>query len=137
MGNLWIGLGYQKNTSTTIIVQTIGQVFKDFHLDLSLVIGLGTVDRKANDREIFDICQAKGWQLQLFAVAELSIVTVPHPSIATSIQMGTPTVAEGAALLAAGSGSQLVVTKQIYGLAGQALTIAVARATDADKMSYC
>jgi cobalamin biosynthesis protein CbiG len=137
MGNLWIGLGCQIDTSTTAIVQTVEQVFKDFHLDLSLVIGLGTVDRKAPHQEILQVCQIKRWQLQFFSAAELAIVTVPHPSITTTVQIGTPTVAEGAALLAAGSGGHLLVTKQIYWQTGKALTIAVARATNTDKMSCC
>lgn len=119
------------------IDQAINQVFTDFQLDLSLVMGVGTIDRKAHDPEIRDVCQTRGWQLQFFSAAALSIIPVPSSSAVVQQQVQTPTVAEGTALLASGSGGQLLVTKQIYRLAGQALTIAVAQAADTDKISCC
>jgi cobalamin biosynthesis protein CbiG len=137
MGSLWIGMGYQSGVSTLAMEQAIAQVFIDFQLDLLRVQGLGTIDRKANHPEIYLFCQTKGWQLQFFSAAELAIVTVPHPSLVISTWLGTPTVAEGAAILAAGESSQLIVTKQICGQAGKALIIAVARVADADKIGCC
>ncbi len=119
------------------IDQAITQFFVDFQLDLSLVKGLGTIDRKVHDPEIQQVCQARGWQLQFFSAEALSIVLVPSLSTAVQQQVQTPSVAEAAALLAAGAGGKLLITKQIYRLAGQALTIAVARAADADKISCC
>ncbi len=137
MTSLWVGIGYQQGISTTAIEQAINQVFADFQLNLSLVIGVGTIDRKAHNPEIYQVCEIRGWQLQFFTAETLSIVPVPNRSSAVQQQVQTPTVAEASALLAAGSGGQLLVTKQIYRLAGQALTIAVAQAADADKISCC
>jgi cobalt-precorrin 5A hydrolase / precorrin-3B C17-methyltransferase len=137
MASLWVGIGYQKGTSARAIDQAITHIFADFQLDLSLVIGVGTIDRKAHDPAIRDICQARGWQLHFFSAADLSIVLVPSSSAAVHQHIQTPTVAEGAALLATGSAGQLLVAKQIYRWAGQALTIAVAQVADADKISCC
>ena len=119
------------------IDQAINQVFTDFQLDLILVQGLGTIDRKVHNSEIQQVCQVRGWPLQFFSAEALAIVTVPSRSATVQQQVQTPSVAEAAALCAAGSRGELLVTKQIYRLAGQALTIAVARAADADKISCC
>jgi cobalamin biosynthesis protein CbiG len=137
MASLWVGIGYRQGTSAIAIERAINQVFTDFQLDLSLVIGIGTIDRKAHDPAIWQVCQDRDWQLQFFSAAALSIVLAPSSSAVVQQQVQTPTVAEGAALLAAAPGGQLLVTKQIYRLAGQALTIAVAQAADADKISCC
>lgn len=135
MGNLWLGIGCQRGTTAIIIEQAIAQLVTDRSLDLGLFMGLGTVDRKAQEPGILAVCQTKQWQLRLFTAAELAVVTVPNPAMVVQAQVGTPSVAEAAALLAAGSGSQLLVSKQIYRLAGTALAIAVARA--ADRMNWC
>ena len=137
MASLWVGIGYQQGISATAIDQAITQVFTDFQLDLSEGKGLGTIDQKAHDPEIWQICQNRGWPLQFFSAAALSIIPVPNRSSAVQQQVQTPSVAEAAALLAAGAEGKLLVTKQIYRLAGQALTIAVAQAADADKISCC
>jgi cobalt-precorrin 5A hydrolase/precorrin-3B C17-methyltransferase len=137
MAILWVGIGYRQGTPAMSIEQAINQVFTYFQLDLSLVRGVGTIDRKAHDPAIWQVCQDRGWQLQFFSAAALSIVLVPNSSAVVQRQIHTPTVAEGSALLAAGLSGQLLVTKQIYRLAGQALTIAVAQVADADKISCC
>jgi cobalt-precorrin 5A hydrolase / precorrin-3B C17-methyltransferase len=137
MAILWVGIGYRQGTPAMSIDRSINQVFTDFQLDLSLVRGVGTIDRKAHDPAIWQVCQDRAWQLQFFSAAALSIVPVPSSSAVVQQQVQTPTVAEGAALLATGSGGELLVPKQIYRLAGQALTIAVAQVADADKISCC
>jgi cobalt-precorrin 5A hydrolase / precorrin-3B C17-methyltransferase len=137
MSNLWVGIGYQQGVSAIAIEQVIDRVFTDFWLDRELVAGVGTIDRKATDSVLVQICQCRGWQLQFFAATVLTLVTVPQASPRIFEQVGTPTVAEGAALLSAGGGSQLLVPKRIYGQAGQAITIAVAQTADPDKISCC
>ncbi len=119
------------------IDQAIIQVFADFQLNFSLIKGLGTIDRKAHDPAIEQVCQSHKWQLYFFSSVELAIVPVPSRSATVQQQVQTLSVAEAAALLAAGAGGKLLVTKQIYRLAGLALTIAVAQAADADKIGCC
>ncbi len=123
---LWVGIGYQKETIAPAIEQAIIQVFRDFELDLSLVLGLGTIDRKNSDPAIWQVCHHQKWQIQFFSAPTLATIPVPHPT--TIHQLDTPTVAEGSALLAAGQGGKLLVTKQVCWQAGKALTIAVAQA---------
>jgi cobalamin biosynthesis protein CbiG len=137
MSNLWVGIGYQQGVPAIAMEQAIDRVFTDFQLERELVLGVGTIDRKVDDPMLMQLCQRRGWQLQFFAASVLALVTVPQASPRIQAQVGTPTVAAGAALLSAGGGSQLVVPKQIYGPAGQAITIAVAQTADPDKISCC
>ncbi|MDQ2726234.1 MAG: precorrin-3B C(17)-methyltransferase, partial [Actinomycetota bacterium] len=58
-----------------------------------------------------------------FTAAQLASVQVPNPSEVVAAEVGTASVAEAAALLAAGPGADLVVTKRKGGTA----TVAVAR----------
>jgi cobalt-precorrin 5A hydrolase/precorrin-3B C17-methyltransferase len=66
---------------------------------------------------------ALGLPVRAFSSAELAAVAVPSPSPAVEAAVGTPSVAEAAALLAAGPGAELVVPKQT----GEQATVAVAR----------
>ena len=61
--------------------------------------------------------------------AELAAVPVPNPSATVLRYMGTPSVSEAAALLAAGiEASQLIVEKFKYqGVDGKNATISIAR----------
>ncbi len=53
----------------------------------------------------------------------LGTVAVPHPSDVVDAAVGTPSVAEAAALVGAGAGATLAVTKR----RGERATVAVAR----------
>src|SRR5205823_6364427 len=61
--------------------------------------------------------------LRTFSADALAAVAVPTPSPVVECAVGTPSVAEAAALLAAGPGSELVVSK----VTGAHATVAVAR----------
>jgi cobalt-precorrin 5A hydrolase/precorrin-3B C17-methyltransferase len=80
---------------------------------------VATIDRRAGDEAIV----ALGLPVRAFTAGALAAVDVPNPSETVRAAVGTPSVAEAAALLAAGPGAELVVTKQV---APQA-TVAIAR----------
>ena len=83
-------------------------------------VGLvGTIDRRAAD----PVVAALGHDVMAFTAEELASVEVPNPSETVRAEVGTASVAEAAALLAAGAGSQLVVEKT----KGPHATVAVAR----------
>ena len=66
-----------------------------------------------------------------FPAALLATVDVPHPSAAVAAAVGTPSVAEAAALLAAGPDARLLVAKQAS--AGATVAIALGRAAAAGR----
>jgi len=80
---------------------------------------VATLDRRRRDPAL----AALGRPVRAFSAAELASVAVPHPSPAVDRAVGTPSVAEAAALAAAGPGAQLAVPK----LKGEGATVAVAR----------
>ena len=84
---------------------------------------VATLDRKTEEAGLHATCTTRGWPLRGFAAAELRGVDVPTPSAVVEAAVGTPSVAEAAALLAAGPGGCLAATKHIRGR----VVVAVAR----------
>jgi len=82
---------------------------------------VATLDRKGAEPAIV----ALGLPLRAFAADALARVPVPTPSQVVRAAVGTPSVAEAAALLAAGPGAELLVPKR----ASATATVAVARRT--------
>lgn len=87
------------------------------------VVALATVRAKAGEPGIVAAAARLGVPVRAYPAAELAGQRVPHPSVATHAATGTPSVAEAAALLAAGPGGVLVVPKRKSGR----VTVAVAR----------
>jgi len=83
------------------------------------VAEVATIDRRAGDGAV----AALGLPVRAFTAEALSQVDVPSPSDVVRAAVGTASVAEAAALLAAGPGADLVVFKQV----GAQGTVAVAR----------
>jgi cobalt-precorrin 5A hydrolase/precorrin-3B C17-methyltransferase len=84
---------------------------------------LATLDRKAHEPAIVELAAALGVGLRCFPAEALAATPVPNPSPVVDAAVGTPSVAEAAALAAAGPGAALVVEKQRSADA----TVAVAR----------
>ncbi|MEG4069340.1 cobalamin biosynthesis protein [Microcoleus sp. Pol11C2] len=97
---LWIGIGCQRGTGRELIETAIKQVCRAYHLAESAIAGIATIDTKAGEVGLLELCQERNWPLQTFAADILSSVEVPNPSNTVVKQVGTPSVAEAAALCA-------------------------------------
>ena len=86
---------------------------------------VATIDGRADHPAIRTAAAAAGGPLLAFPSSLLGMVDVPHPSVAVAEAVGTPSVAEAAALLGAGPAARLVVAKR----KGPTATAAVAQAT--------
>lgn len=87
-------------------------------------VGLvATVDLKADEPGIVALAGELGVELRTFPAEALAEQDVPNPSAVVEAEVGTPSVSEAAALVAAGPGARLVVDKQRSAEA----TVAVAR----------
>ena len=125
---LWVGMGCERGTDARVISQALEQVLGAAHLAEGAIAGIATLDRKADEPGLLALCEAKNWPLIPYSAEQLKGVPVPNPSAVVAETVGTPSVAEAAALTAAGV-SGLVVSKQIYrlrDLAG-AVTVAIAQ----------
>ncbi|MCZ2860475.1 uroporphyrinogen-III C-methyltransferase [Blastococcus sp. VKM Ac-2987] len=87
-------------------------------------VRLATLDSRSAEPGLVAAAARRGWPLTGHPAADLAAVRVPSPSAAVADRVGTPSVAEAAALL---GGGVLVVGKTVHGR----VTVAVARPPDA------
>ena len=124
---LWVGLGCERGTSAELIEASIRQVLQDNNLAWQSVAGIASIDLKHDEVAFQSLAEQYQWPLQFFSAAQLAKPSVPNPSDVVAQAVGTPSVAEAAALLASQS-ETLVITKQVFKGDQGACTIAVARA---------
>ncbi|MGL5871752.1 MAG: cobalamin biosynthesis protein [Xenococcaceae cyanobacterium] len=116
---LWVGIGCKKGTSKTLIQMAIEQTCQRYHLATEAIAGIATIDLKANEPGILEICRAWNLPLKIFSAETLNRVKVSTPSQTIDKKVGTPSVAEAAAILASLDRSlpitnSLLVSKQIF-----------------------
>ncbi|MEG4939792.1 cobalamin biosynthesis protein [Microcoleus sp. F4-D5] len=97
---LWIGIGCERGTHKELIETAIKQVCRAYHLAESAIAGIATIDTKSGEVGLLELCQERNWPLKTFAADILSSVEVPNPSNIAVKEVGTPSVAEAAALCA-------------------------------------
>jgi cobalamin biosynthesis protein CbiG len=83
-------------------------------------VRLATLDARAAEPGLLAAATARGWPLTAHPAAALAAVPVPAPSAAVAARVGTPSVAEAAALA---DGGRLLVGKTVRGR----VTVAVAQ----------
>ncbi|MBE9226900.1 precorrin-3B C(17)-methyltransferase [Phormidium sp. LEGE 05292] len=134
---LWLGIGCERGSSKKLIESAIQQVCQKYHLAESAIAGIATIDIKADEVGLIEVCQEKNWPLKTFSAEILGKINVPNPSTIVAAEVGTPSVAEAAAICAGlemtgkmlvlQDWTNLLVKKQIFRLEGErgAVTIAV------------
>ncbi len=124
---LWIGLGCERNTSGELIEQAIDETCQTYHLATEAIAGIVSIDLKADETGIVEVCQRRNLIFKTFTAEQLNQVNVPTPSEVVKEEVGTPSVAEAAAILV---GKNLLVSKQIFKSDDRsgAVTVAIAQA---------
>lgn len=134
---LWVGIGCERGTSKHLIETAIEQVAQRNHLAVGAIAGIATIDIKASEVGLVELCGDRNWPLCTFPAEVLRSVNVPNPSAIVEKEVATPSVAEAAAIVGATSSQSehplpgsLRVTKQIFKLDGEpgAVTVAIAQA---------
>ena len=110
---LWVGIGCERGTSRKLIETAIQQVCQSNHLAEEAIAGIATIDIKADEIGLVELCRDRNWPLRTFPTNALRTVNVPNPSAVVEKEVGTPSVAEAAAIIVAQSQS-LLVPKQIF-----------------------
>ena len=110
---LWLGIGCERNTSLTLLERAVDQALAGEGLAAEAVAGLASASRKADEPALLQLAERRGWPLRCFGSDELATVPVPNPSAVVLAELGTASVAEAAALRAAGPGSHLLQPKRI------------------------
>jgi cobalt-precorrin 5A hydrolase/precorrin-3B C17-methyltransferase len=135
------GIGTSTGAPPDEVVGLLCDSLADAGLDTASVSEVATIDRRAEEPALCAVAQLveslgrgapfrrnvepdgsatghaappaeRGGQLRLFPAETLRRVRVPTPSDTVLAAVATPSVAEAAALLAAGPGAELVVTKR-------------------------
>lgn len=127
-----LGVGCDRGTSLETLESAVAQALAAIGVGHDAVRGIATIDKKCDEGCILALAARRNWPLQFFTAEELAKVPVPNPSATVMKYMGTPAVAEAAALLAAGAGiERLLVEKHKHrGADGRNATVSIARMND-------
>ncbi|MFI7411430.1 precorrin-3B C(17)-methyltransferase [Streptomyces sp. NPDC049627] len=107
--SLVVGVGASKGAPADEIVGLIESALGDAGLSPKSLAELATVDAKADEPGIVEAAARLGVPLVTHSAGELAAVEVPNPSDAPLAAVGTPSVAEAAALV---RGGELLVPKR-------------------------
>ena len=127
-----VGVGCDRGTPLETLETALDQALALAGLGREAVGGIATIDKKHDEACILSLAERQNWPLQFFTAEQLAQVPVPNPSATVLKYMGTPAVAEAAALLAAEAGlDQLLVEKHKHrGADGRNATVSIARTDD-------
>ena len=128
---LWLGLGCERHTHPVVLEAAVEKSLVSAGLAAAAVAGVASLDRKSDEPGLLALCQQRQWPLKTFTADHLAAIPVPNGSPVVARQVGTPSVAEAAALAAAGTGARLLAPKTVVRgeRASGAATCAVALAT--------
>ncbi|GAA2563345.1 MULTISPECIES: precorrin-3B C(17)-methyltransferase [Streptomyces] len=106
---LVVGVGASKGAPVEEVLALVEGALREAGLSAASLAELATVDAKAEEPGIVEAARRLGVPLVTYAAQELARVDVPHPSDAPLAAVGTPSVAEAAALV---RGGELLVPKR-------------------------
>jgi cobalt-precorrin 5A hydrolase / precorrin-3B C17-methyltransferase len=133
--SLVVGVGASRGVTAAEVGVLIDQALADAGLSAQSVRHVATVEAKAHEAGIVEAAAHRGWPVVVHSAAELAAIAVPNPSAVVQDAVGTPSVAEAAALItvgpiaaghavgAAATGPTLVAEKRASAMA----TVAIAR----------
>ncbi|MEV5339149.1 precorrin-3B C(17)-methyltransferase [Streptomyces sp. NPDC052676] len=121
---LVVGVGASKGAPVEEVLGLVEEALRDAGLSARSVAELATVDAKAEEPGIVGAAARLGVPLVTYAAEELAAVEVPNPSEAPLAAVGTPSVAEAAALV---RGGELLVPKRKSAASPAMATCAVVR----------
>jgi cobalt-precorrin 5A hydrolase/precorrin-3B C17-methyltransferase len=108
--SLVVGVGGSRGVGVEELLGLVHEVLAGAGLSPRSVAALATVDAKADEAGIVEAAERLGVPLMTYGAEVLAAIDVPNPSAAPLAAVGTPSVAEAAALACA-PGGELVVAK--------------------------
>ncbi|MBF6329448.1 cobalamin biosynthesis protein [Nocardia transvalensis] len=112
-----VGLGFRPGASAESILAAVRDAVNPCRIRC-----LATVDRRATEPGLRAAAADLAVPIVAYTSEELASVEVPNPAARTAAALGTPSVAEAAALRAAPTG-ELIASKRVVG----GITVAVAK----------
>ncbi|AVS72723.1 cobalamin biosynthesis protein [Paracidovorax cattleyae] len=127
---LAIGLGCDRGTPEATVEACLREALAQAGAQIAQVALAASIEAKRDEAAFLSLAARQGWPLCWYTAAQLAAVRVPNPSETVLRYMGTPSVSEAAALLAAGAAdaSALLVEKhRLRGPDGRNATVSIAR----------
>lgn len=115
------GIGASTAPPPDEVAALLGEALAGAGVSRSSLRAIATIDRRAREPAL----EALGLPVIAYSAGELARVNVPNPSGVVEAAVGTPSVAEAAALLAAGPDARLIAQKR----ASVHATVALARSS--------
>jgi cobalt-precorrin 5A hydrolase/precorrin-3B C17-methyltransferase len=107
--SLVVGVGASSGVTAAEVLGLVDGALSLAGLSPASVMAMATVDVKAQEPGIVEAAQSRGWPLITYPADRLAAIEVPSPSAAALAAVGTPSVAEAAALA---SSATLVMPKR-------------------------
>lgn len=107
--DLVVGVGASRGVDADEVLGLIKDTLRGSGLRARDVAALATLDTRASEPGIVGAAASLGVVVRTYTAAELAVVRVPNPSDAARGAVGTPSVAEAAALA---GGGELIVPKR-------------------------
>ncbi|GHF88158.1 precorrin-3B C(17)-methyltransferase [Streptomyces griseosporeus] len=107
--SLVVGVGASRGAPVEEVLGLVEDALRDAGLSVRSVAELATVDAKVGEPGLVGAAERLGVPLVTYTAEELAAIEVPNPSDAPLAAVGTPSVAEAAALA---RGGELVVPKR-------------------------
>lgn len=128
--SLVLGVGCERGISLEALEEGLSRFLDEHRFSRRSIGTLASVDLKADEEALLEFAKKNGWDTAFFQSAELAgVPDLPNPSPIVEKCIGTPGVAEPAALLAARA-DRLLVAKQVLTSthSNRRMTFALARA---------
>jgi cobalt-precorrin 5A hydrolase len=127
-----LGIGCDRGTPLQTLENAIDSALNTVQLNKQAVLQLATIDKKNDEQAILQLAKKYHWPLRFYAAEQLAKIKVPSPSAVVLKYMGTPSVSEAAALLAADTDMKnLIVEKfKLRGTDGKNATVSVVKTMD-------
>lgn len=125
-----LGIGCDRGTPLATLVSAVDEALALAGLMHAQVKGVGSITLKSDEPGLLALAAQAGWPLHFYPAAQLAEVQVPNPSETVRRHTGTPSVAEAAALLAAGTADAQALCVEKHrrrGADGRSATVSVAR----------
>jgi len=124
-----LGIGCDRGTPLQTLEEVIDKALDSIKLNRQAVLQLATIDKKNDEQAILQLAEKYQWPLSFYTAEQLAEIKVPSPSAVVLKYMGTPSVSEAAAILAANTDmNDLLVEKFKYrGSDGKNATVSIVK----------
>jgi len=107
-----LGIGCDRGTPLQTLEDVIDLALGSINLNRQTVQQLATIDKKNDEQAILQLAEKHQWPLVFYPAEQLAQVEVPSPSTVVLKYMGTPSVSEAAAILAAKTGMKNLLVEK-------------------------